>query len=131
MIIENEKFKQSILDVIADKEMVKIIDHATFRAVSVIDIIKETGIPHTTAYRKINWMLKEGILTVERIHITPEGKKNSMFRSTLKSINAKYEHGRIIVEADYNVDVREKIAERFFSLDLIENENEKSGSFTP
>jgi type II secretory pathway component PulF len=121
MIIHNEKFKQSILTALADKEMVKIIDHATFRAVSVNDVIKQTDIPHTTAYRKINWMLEEGLLTVERINITSEGKKNSLFRSILKSVTVKLDQGKTIVEAEYNVDVKEKVAERFFSLDSIEN----------
>jgi|CXWL01.1.fsa_nt_gi hypothetical protein len=122
MIIQNEKFKQSILTALADKEMVSIIDHATYRAVSVNDIIKETEIPHTTAYRKINWMLEERLLAIERIHLTPEGKKWSLFRSTLKSITVKYDQGKIIVEADSNINESEKIANKFFSLDSIESE---------
>jgi len=57
MKINNEKFKQAILNALADKEMMKILDCATCRTVSVNDIIKEANIPHTTAYRKINGML--------------------------------------------------------------------------
>ena len=116
MIIEGEKLKQAILTALADKEIVKILDCATYRLVSVNDIIKETDIPHTTAYRKIKWMLEEGLLIVERIHITPEGKKFSLFRSTIKSIVVRYDKSKIIVEADYNVNLQAKITERFFSL---------------
>ncbi len=116
MKINNEKFKQAILNALADKEMIKILDCTTYQTVSVNDIIKETNIPHTTAYRKINWMLQEGLLTVEKIHITPDGKKYSLFRSTLKSIAVKYEQNKVVVEAEYGVNPQEKIAERFFSL---------------
>jgi hypothetical protein len=121
MIIQNEKFRQSILTALADKEMVSIIDHSTYRAISVNDIIKETGIPHTTAYRKINWMLEERLLAVEQIHITPEGKKWSLFKSMLRTIAVKYEQGKIIVEAEYNIDEQERTANKFFSLDSIES----------
>ena len=116
MIIEQEKLKQAILTALADKEMVKILDCATYRAISVNDVIRQTEIPHTTAYRKIKWMLEEGLLLVEKIHITPEGKKFSLFRSVIKSVTVRYDQSKIIVEADYNVDVQTKIAERFFSL---------------
>ena len=116
MKINNEKFKQAILNTLADKEMIKILDCTSYRTVSVNDIIKEANIPHTTAYRKINWMLQEGLLTVEKIHITPDGKKFSLFRSTLKSITVKYEQNKVVIEAEYNVNPQEKTAERFFSL---------------
>lgn len=118
MIIEDEVFKQAILDTLADKEKVGIMNSATYRLVSVNDIIKEVGIPHTTAYRKIKEMLERGLLIVEKIQITQEGKKFSLFRSTLRSITIKYERANILVEAEYNVDIQEKNAERFFSLNI-------------
>ena len=116
MKINNEKFKQAILSALADREMMKILDCTAYQTVSVNDVIKKTSIPHTTAYRKINWMLQEGLLTVEKIHITPDGKKFSRFRSTLKSITAKYEQNKVVIEAEYNMNPQVKTAERFFSL---------------
>ena len=117
MIIEQEKLKQSILTAISDSEMIKIIDCMIDQPASVHDVIRQTDIPHTTAYRKIKWMLDAGLLIVEKIQITPEGKKFSLFRSTLKSINASYEKGKTVVEVQYNLNVEAKIAQRFFSLD--------------
>lgn len=116
MLVERDRFKQAIMVAMADKEMVKILDCSTCRSRSVNDVIKETGISHSTAYRKIKWMLEESLLFTEKIEITPDGKKFSLFRSTLKSISARYENGRLAVEIEYNVDVLEKTAERLFSL---------------
>jgi predicted transcriptional regulator len=116
IVVERDRFKQAIMAAMADKEMVKILDFATYRPRSVNDVIRETGISHSTAYRKIKWMMEEGLLFTEKIEITPDGKKFSLFRSTLKSINARYEHGKLAVEIEYNVDVLEKTAERLFSL---------------
>jgi predicted transcriptional regulator len=116
MIVERDRFKQAIMAAMADKEMVKILDCATFHSRSVNDVIRETGISHSTAYRKIKWMLEENLLFTEKIEVTPDGKKFSLFRSTLKSINARYEHGELAVEIEYNIDMLEKTAERLFSL---------------
>jgi CTP-dependent riboflavin kinase len=117
MIIDRDRFKQAILTAVADKEMVKIMDCATIRSKSVSDVIKETGISHSTAYRKIKWMLEESLLFTDRIEITPDGKKFSLIKSVLRSINIKYYQGKMAVEAEYNVDVLEKTVERLFSLD--------------
>lgn len=116
MRVERDRFKQAIMVAMADREMVKILDCATCRPRSVNEVIKETGVSHSTAYRKIKWMLEESLLFTEKIEITPDGKKFSLFRSTIKSINARYEHGKLAVEIDYNVNVLERTAERLFSL---------------
>lgn len=116
-MVERDRLRQAILIAVADKEMVKIMDCATFHTKSVNSIIKETGISHSTAYRKIKWMLEEGLLFAERIEITPDGKKFSLFRSTIKSINIKYEQGKMDVQVEYNMNVLERTATRLFSLD--------------
>ena len=117
MIIKNEKFKRSIISALADSETVAILNAAMFKSVSMNDIIKETNIPHTTAYRKIKSSLEHGLMITEKIVITNEGKKFSLFRSTIRSADVKYEDGEIIVSAIKNVDLLEKTTERFFSLD--------------
>ena len=114
--VGGQRFRQAILAALADKDIVKIIDCATFRPKSVKDVIRETGISHSTAYRKIRWMLEEGLLFTEKIEITADGKKFSLVSSTLKSINVKYEHGKTSVQVEYNINVLERTAERLFSL---------------
>jgi DNA-binding transcriptional ArsR family regulator len=118
MIVRQDGFRQAIMTAMADKEMVKILDCATLSSRSVNDLIRQTGISHSTAYRKIKWMLEESLLFTEKIEVTPDGKKFSLFRSTLKSISARYEHGKLDVEIEYNINVLEKTAERLFSLEV-------------
>ena len=91
MIIRSERSKQAILAALADIELQKILDAAMFNSKSVNQIIKDTGIPHTTAYRKIRWLLEEKLLVVDKIEITEEGKKSSLLRTVLKSFNVRYE----------------------------------------
>ena len=116
VFVKDHTFRHAILSVIADNEMMMMLDCATFRSKSVNDIIRETAIPHSTAYRKIKWMLEQGLLFTEKMDITPDGKKFSLFRSTIKWINIRYELGKINVEVEYNINVVERTAERLFSL---------------
>ena len=115
-IVMRDRFKHAILTALADKEMVKILDCATFKAISVNEVIRDSDIPHSTAYRKIKWLLEEGLLQTEKISLTEDGKKFSLFRSTIRSIVTQYEQGKVIVRIEYNINVVEKTAERFFSL---------------
>ena len=117
MMIKSQKLKQAILAALADEEVIKILDSAMYNSKSVNDIIKECNIPHTTAYRKIKWLLDEGLIVTDKIQITQDGKKLSLFRSVLKTLNIKYEYNSVIIEAEQNLSIMEKLAERFFSLD--------------
>ena len=61
-------------------------------------------------------MLDEGLLVVESIQITPDGKKFSLVKNTFRTITVKYEHNEMTIETEENVDVLKKIAEKLFSL---------------
>ncbi|MDW0246747.1 MAG: hypothetical protein QOB17_04950 [Nitrososphaeraceae archaeon] len=86
MIVKNNQLKQDILTALADKEMLKILDLSMYNSKSVNDIIRESEISYTTIYRKIKWLLDKELLVVDKINLSPEGKKYTTFRSVLKSI---------------------------------------------
>jgi DNA-binding transcriptional ArsR family regulator len=117
MIVKSERSKRAILDALGDTELQKILDVTMFNSKSVSQIIRDTGIPHTTAYRKIRWLLDEKLLVVDKIEITEDGKKSSLFRTVLKSFKVKYEYNNVVIEAEQNFDTLRKITEKFFSLD--------------
>ena len=76
---------QSLL-ALADIELQKILDAAIYQSKSGNQIIKETNISHTTAYKKIRWLVEEKLLIVDKIEITEDGKKSSLFRTGTKII---------------------------------------------
>ncbi|MFZ0897380.1 MAG: winged helix-turn-helix domain-containing protein [Candidatus Nitrosopolaris sp.] len=116
LVLKSEKIKRAVLTALADSEMVKILDAAMHQSKSVIQIVRETGVSHSTAYRKIKWLIEEKLLIVDKIDITEESKKSSFFRTILKSFNVKYEYNNVAIEAEQNVDTLRKITEKFFSL---------------
>ena len=110
------QLRQSVLAALADREIVKILDCALVRERSVNEVIRECNIPHTTAYRKIKWLVEQDLLVVDRICITDEGKKYSLFHSVFRSIVVKYENIKIIIEAEQNIDPVENVTGKLLSL---------------
>jgi DNA-binding transcriptional ArsR family regulator len=115
MILDSQK-KKAILTALADPEAVSIIDSTMNQSKSVSDIIRETNVPHTTAYRKIKWLVDEKLLVVDKILINDEGKKYSLFHSVFRSIIVKYENNKILIDAEENIEPLNRLTERFFSL---------------
>ena len=117
MIIQSQSAKKAIRAALADEEMMKILDSIMYNSKSIGDIAREKNIPHTTCYRKTKWLLNEGLIIVDKIIITPEGKKFSLYHSVLKSITVKYESENMIIEAEQNFDIIKKTMARFYSLE--------------
>jgi hypothetical protein len=117
MIVQSQSAKKAILAALADEEMTKILDFVMFHSKSFVDITQENNIPHTTCYRKTKWLLNEGLVIVDKIVITPEGKKFSLYHSVLKSIGVKYESNNVVVDAEQNFDIVRKTMARFYSLE--------------
>jgi DNA-binding transcriptional ArsR family regulator len=115
MILDSQK-KKAILTALADPEAVSIMDSTMNQSKSVSDIIRETNVPHTTAYRKIKWLVDEKLLVVDKILINDEGKKYSLFHSVFRSIIVKYENNKILIDAEENIEPLNRLTERFFSL---------------
>jgi DNA-binding transcriptional ArsR family regulator len=116
MLIKSERLKRAILAALADTELLKILDASMYQSKSVNEIILETNVSHTTAYRKIKWLVEEKLLIVDKIEITEDGKKSSLFRTILKSFDVSYDYNNVVIEAEQNFDTLRKITEKFFSL---------------
>ena len=117
MIVQSQSAKKAVLTALADEEMMKILDSVMYHSKSIVDISREQNIPHTTSYRKTKWLINEGLVIVDKIIITPEGKKFSLYHSVLKSINVKYEGNNVTIEAEQNFDIVKKTMARFYSLE--------------
>lgn len=118
MIISSQDTKMAILAALADKDVTKILNAVMVWSKSVNTIMREQNIPYTTVYRKTKWLLNKGLLVVDRIEITPDGKKSSLVHATLQSIAVKYEQdGTIIIEAEENLNALKKVMKKFFSME--------------
>lgn len=117
MIIRSQKTKTSILLALADPEMKSILDYTAHESKSINQIIKECNIAHTSAYRKVKWLLENNFLVTDSFVITQDGKKSSLVQSVFKSITVKYTPAEMIVEIEQNIDILERTTRRMLSLD--------------
>jgi hypothetical protein len=105
-----------ILTVLADQELRDIFNIIKEKPVSAQEILKYTKIPHTSFYRKINWMLDNKLVIIDSIQETKEGKKYSMFRAIFNDITIKLQKDIITIEVTPTVDLAEQTANEFFEL---------------
>jgi predicted transcriptional regulator len=57
---------------------------------SVEEISKDSRIPLSTCYEKVTELLGRGMLKRERIIITREGKKHSLYRATIRAVYVEF-----------------------------------------
>ena len=105
-----------ILTVLADEELREIFNIIKEKPVSAQEILRSTKIPHTSFYRKINWMLDNKLVIIDSIQETKDGKKYSMFRAIFNDITIKLHSDIITIEAVPTVDLAELTANEFFEL---------------
>jgi predicted transcriptional regulator len=60
-----------------------------YQSTSVNQIIQESNLSHSAAYRKIKQLVKEKLLIVDKIEITETGKKSMFFQDHTKIIQSK------------------------------------------
>jgi DNA-binding Lrp family transcriptional regulator len=107
---------QALVEGLADAYSRNILLAAIPQAKSVEDLSKENGIPLSTAYRRVHELLRAQLLVVERMVVTPEGKKYELLRSAYREIRVNFAGGQLKVEATINEDVAEKLRRLWFSM---------------
>lgn len=112
---------QALIQSLADDYSKKILLSAIPKAKSVEDMSKENDIPLSTCYRRVHELLDAQILVVDRVIITPDGKKYELFRSSYRSVTVSFEGGALKVQAVVNEDVADKLRRMWLTM--------KSGDF--
>ena len=100
---------QALVQGLADEYSRRIILSSIPAAKSVEDMSRENDIPLSTCYRRVHELLDAQILVVERIIVTPDGKKYELLRSAFRSMNVSFDSGVMKLEVVINEDVAEKL----------------------
>ncbi|MGC1425821.1 MAG: helix-turn-helix domain-containing protein [Nitrosotalea sp.] len=129
MKVDNAAFYNAVLHSLSDEQSITIINCTRDTAKSMNDIIKETQISRTTVHRKINSMIKSGLLVVERFMVASDGKKSKLFRSKLSSIKIKHEGNNMFVIIEENPKVMstpslQNNLESVLTLDRLKDDND-------
>jgi predicted transcriptional regulator len=110
MIIRDEGIKARILELIGDDYSRRIIMATIERAKSAAEISRETELPLSSTYRKIHDLQDAGLIAVERILLTPDGKKQELYRSTVRELAIRLQPHALELSLIPNEDVVDKFA---------------------
>lgn len=72
---------------------------------SAIEISTESNIPISTAYRRIHYLSKAGLIQINKTITTADGKKYCLYRSNVKAVNTVFGINSINVEIIFNDDM--------------------------
>ena len=81
-----------------------------------MEIIHQYQLAPSSVYRRITEFVDAGLLAVERIVITKDGKKYSLYRSTVRDMHAEYKSGILELNISPNEDVVSKLTRLWSSM---------------
>jgi len=88
--VEDEKRKQVILEMLADKYSKQILQTIMDKPKSVTDITSETRIPVSTVYRRIQLLHDNKIVSISGT-ISDDGKKYFLYKSKIRSVSITHD----------------------------------------
>jgi phosphomannomutase len=106
--------KKAILDAVSDETSRRILNSTIREARPAEGIAHEIDVPVSTVYRRVHELAVAGVLFVERIVTTKEGKRYSLYRSAFRGIKATLDEGRLQVWVtlnDYSVGKEAEVLE--------------------
>ena len=115
MQIDEDDRKKAVMRALLDDHSRLILTATMLAPKSVIDI-SEQNIPITSAYRKVKELKEFGLLKVERIVLTPDGKKFELVKSTIRTASVQFHKGTLNVDVTAGLEADEKFVRRFFAL---------------
>jgi hypothetical protein len=116
MQIDEDTRKKAVIRALLDDHSRFILTATMDSPKAVLDIIREHKIPITSAYRKVGELKESGLLRVERIILTPEGKKFELVKSTIRGVSVEFDKGELNVDVTAAAQADEKFVRRFFAL---------------
>jgi len=114
--VTNPKTMEGLVQLLSDEYSRKIAMSAVSKAKSVEELSQEDNVPLSTCYRRVHELVDSGIMIIERIVITPEGRKYELFRSAYKGMQINFEDGNVTIDATVNQDISDKLYKLWVSM---------------
>jgi DNA-binding IclR family transcriptional regulator len=115
MLIKDRRLRQALLEALADEQKARILAVTADEPRSVMDLIRDEGIPSSSAYRSVHELEGNRLLVIARTVLTSDGKTYSMYKATFRELNVAFRAGEIVVTATPNLDAVQKAFRLFHS----------------
>ncbi len=91
-----------ILEAFGDSDKKKILTSVVSESKIIYEILEECNIPQTSGYRKINSLIKNGLLLVDGFIETQDGKKTNKYRTIFQNIKINIIKNEVTVDIQMN-----------------------------
>jgi len=99
--ITDKDIKDKLLKVMADSYSRKILERVSECSKSANEITTETGIPVSTVYRRIQFLVDAQLLSISG-EITEEGKKFFLYKSKINGMSSSFNGNELEVSITPN-----------------------------
>ncbi len=108
MIELNGALARCVLNALSDEFSRRIVSSTVGEGKTVQEISLEQAVPLSTCYRRTSELARNGLLMVERIVVTGEGKRFAVYRSSFRGVQMASNLELLTASAELNPDVAEK-----------------------
>jgi hypothetical protein len=109
------------LTALSDEFSRRILVSTVSKGKTVQEISAEQAVPLSSCYRRAHDLVDRGLLVVEKIVVTAEGKRYAIFRSCFERVEIELNLSEISVSVKMNEDVADKFQQKLFRLSLGES----------
>lgn len=95
----SEQRTEALLEAIGDPVMRRILLATNERARTAHELLVEQGVSQSSLYRKLHELQELGLLGIERVAMTPEGKSVELFRSLVAEVRVEVSGHELKVRA--------------------------------
>lgn len=99
LTLESEYLTKIILDAIGDEDKKTIINAVLDTPHNVYEILDICKIPQTSGYRKINSLIKDGLLVPADVTISADGKKIVKYLALYENVKIDIQKNKVVIKA--------------------------------
>lgn len=96
--IQDQELSKIFLEILGDGDKKTILGTVLNKSLIVADILKESKIPQTSGYRKINSMISDGILIANGFEFSKDNKKIKKYETIFQNIKMDIQENKMIVK---------------------------------
>lgn len=110
------RLAKETVNAVSDEFSRRILASTLAQGKTVQEISLEQAVPLSTCYRRAHELMEGGLLVPERIVLTPDGKRFTVFRSAFKKVQIVSDLADTSVSVELNPEVAAKFRQTLFRL---------------
>jgi len=102
MTVEDQFLTRIILEAFGDEDKKQILTGLLEQPLIISEVLTICNIPQTSGYRKINWLIDNGLLTTHGFITTGDGKRVNKYTPVFENIKINIVKNKVTVKAQLN-----------------------------